>query len=152
MNAWRVFLCWNIIHEVTLRGTTADNAKPLPTVLLCHLPHHVFDKWSPQEAELTFSGYLWKNMAAAPLQEFFLSHFVAMLQHSLIYKPLRVATRVATKWILVFYTHFWDTFEGKPPLIITLIHPFQTNAELFPDLSGKMSEYERTLATFQECG
>ena len=39
-----LFLCWNIIHEVAFRGTTADDAKPLPTVLLSHLPHHVFDK------------------------------------------------------------------------------------------------------------
>ena len=39
-----LFLCWNIIHEVAFRDTTADDAKPLPTVLLSHLPHHVFDK------------------------------------------------------------------------------------------------------------
>ena len=33
-----------VFHEVALRSMAADDTKPLPAVLLIHLPHHVFDK------------------------------------------------------------------------------------------------------------
>ena len=47
-----------------------------------------------------FSPHPRQNMAAAPPTKVFLSHFVAMLQHSLIFSFLWVATRVATTCVL----------------------------------------------------
>ena len=56
----------------------------------------------------------------APLQKFILSHFVAMLQHSLIFRFLRVATRVATTCIIAqkeqnrgYFMADWCIFLAK---------------------------------------